>query len=98
MSAAHDLDAPELLEPKDYAASANLFVSHSSGPRRGGLRSYRFDTAADAIAFALQNFASRRPNEVVMTVDDKRFNLDALRAIQKLEGAQSGPSTDNTPA
>ena len=93
MSTARDLDAPELFESQDYAASANLFVCHA-GSRRGGLRSYRFDTAADAIAFALTNFASRRPSDVVLTVEDKRFNLDALRAIERQDGAPSGPCAD----
>lgn len=81
MSNAKDLDAAELFAADDRAAPADLFVARRAGSGRGGLTHHRFDTAVEAIAFALERFASRGPNDVVMAVEDKRFNLTAMRAI-----------------
>jgi hypothetical protein len=86
MSRATDLDTADVFAAADLTAPADLFVTRRAGSGRSGLSCRRFDTAMEAIAFALDNFASRGPNDVVMAVDDKRFNLAALRAISR-----SGP-------
>jgi hypothetical protein len=94
VSTAKDLDAAELFEADDRTAPADLFVTRRAGSGRSGLTHHRFDTALEAIAFALDRFSSRGPNDVVMAVEDKRFNLAAMRAIQRAglhrEAASSG--------
>lgn len=83
MSPGKDLDAPELFDAADCEAPAELFVARRAGSARGGLSHHRFDTAEEAIAFAVDELASLGPNDVVMTVEDKRFNFVALRAIHR---------------
>ena len=94
MTASRDLDEAALFYLDDFETPADLFVARRAGSGRGGLQIHRFDTAADAIEFALGTFASRGPNDVVMTVDDKRFNLTALRAIQRTMDQRTAPPAD----
>lgn len=83
MSATNDIDGPEEFSEEDWQTPAELFVSRRAGSGRSGLSHHRFETAAGAIAFAIKNFAARGLNDVVMTVEDKRFNLGAVRKIHR---------------
>jgi hypothetical protein len=97
VSNARDLDAAELFASADRTAPADLFVARRAGSGRGGLTHHRFDTAAEAIAFALDRFASRGPNDVVMAVEDKRFNLTAMRLIHRSGARHEAAGTAGAP-
>lgn len=81
MSVSRRTDPVEAMESADYSLPAEIFVTRRNGSNRGGLRYHRFDTAAEAIEFAVEEFSSLRPDDLVMTVDDKRFNLGAIRTL-----------------
>ncbi len=77
-------DPSTAMSPDDFNEAAELFVARGIG-RRGGLGYRRFGTASDAIAFAVETFASARPEGVVMVIGDKRFDLGAIRSLHRLE-------------
>lgn len=83
MKAGHSADPADAMVSADYTLPAEIFVSRRSGARRGGLTCRRFATATEAIAFAVETFATLRPDDVVMTVEDKRFNLAAIRLMHR---------------
>jgi len=83
MSAGRAADPADAMVSEDYGRPAELFVSRHGSTRRGGLAYRRFATAREAIDFAVETFASLRPDAVVMTVEDKRFNLAALRLLHR---------------
>jgi hypothetical protein len=63
----------------DYAASAELFFG---GPARSRKMSYRrFDTAADAIAFAIEELDPASLNFATLEVDEVRFDRHAIRRL-----------------
>ncbi len=83
MSQARTYDPVEELSDEDFASPAELFVSRRAGTKRGGLGYHRFETAADAIDYAVEEFSKLRPDDLVMTIDNKRFNLGTLRALHR---------------
>jgi hypothetical protein len=63
----------------DYAASAELFFG---APMRSRKMSYRrFDTAADAIAFAIEELDPASLNFATLEVDEVRFDRHAIRRL-----------------
>ncbi|WMS44663.1 hypothetical protein RDV64_09880 [Acuticoccus sp. MNP-M23] len=70
----------------DLRSPAEIFISKGIGRKRNALGYHRFDTAAEAIDFAVEAFSDLGAEGLVMTVDDKRFNLAALRALHRSEG------------
>ncbi len=74
---------------EDLSSPAEIFISKGIGRKRNALGYHRFDTAAEAIEFAVEEFSDLGGEGLVMTVDDKRFNLTALRQIHRGEGAGS---------
>ena len=63
----------------DYAASAELFFG---APARSRKMSYRrFDTAADAIAFAIEELDPASLNFATLEVDEVRFDRHAIRRL-----------------
>lgn len=81
MSVGRATDPVEAMAEDDYASPAEIFISRRAGSSRGGLAYHRFSTAAEAIDFAVEEFSSLRPDDLVMAVENKRFNLGALRAL-----------------
>jgi hypothetical protein len=63
----------------DYAASAELFFG---APARSRKMSYkRFDSAADAIAFAIEELDPASLNFATLEVDEVRFDRHAIRRL-----------------
>jgi hypothetical protein len=65
----------------DYESPAELFV----GTRRSGTRSRlgyrRFDTAAEAIQFAVEDFPAMRALGAWMQVGDERYDSDDIHQL-----------------
>ena len=89
MKAEGSMQPADTMASEDFSAPAEIFVSRRPGSKRSALGYHRFDTAAEAIAFAVEEFPSMRSDALVMTVGNKRFDLGALRAIHD---ATSGAS------
>ncbi|ORE95604.1 hypothetical protein [Acuticoccus yangtzensis] len=70
---------PEQMEAADYSLPAELFVTRKAGSKRGGLHYHRFATATEAISFAAEEYKSLRPDDLVMAIDNKRFNLASVK-------------------
>jgi hypothetical protein len=65
----------------DYSLPAELFIAKRSRGSRGALGYHRFDTAAEAIRFAVEELASVRILGGFMQVGDKRFDAQSIRAL-----------------
>lgn len=83
MSNTSAVDPVDAMDTADFSSPAELFVSRRASSKRGGLAYHRFESASLAIDFAVEHFATLRPDELVMTVADKRFNLTSLKALSR---------------
>ena len=64
----------------DFASPADLFPARSRGGRRPvGYR--RFDTAAAAIQFAIEQMPAEFLNGTFMEVNDERFDGSGIRGL-----------------
>jgi hypothetical protein len=78
MTAAFD-DATDA-GPFDYSTAAELYSTKGRKFRRQPLGYRRFDCAADAIRFAVEEMSSDL-NSVWLEVDEKRFDSRAIRSL-----------------
>lgn len=76
-------DPVDEIAEEDFSSPAELFVSRGAGSKRGRLGYHRFDTVSAAIEFAVERYAKLRPDDLVMTVENKRFNLGTLRVMHR---------------
>ncbi|RAH95886.1 hypothetical protein DLJ53_33795 [Acuticoccus sediminis] len=83
MSGDRRTDPADVMTEEDFGLPTDIFVSRRANSKRGGLHYHRFATAAEAIEFALENYSSARPDDLVMSVDDKRFNLAAVKVMHR---------------
>jgi hypothetical protein len=65
----------------DYGAAAELFPTRSWKSRRQALKYRRFDSAADAIRFAIEDLPPGLLAGAYLEVDEERFNADAIRGL-----------------
>ncbi len=63
----------------DYDAPADFFASRSRKGR--AMRYRRFDTAAEAIRFAIEELPAPLLIGVYLQVEDERFDGDQIRAL-----------------
>ncbi|MFN0219879.1 MAG: hypothetical protein ACKVP4_13815 [Hyphomicrobium sp.] len=68
-----------------YAAPADLFVA-TSMRRNGAVKYQRFDTAADALRFAIEALEPTLLRGTVLEVDEERYDAAAMRALYDSAG------------
>jgi len=78
MAACDSVDAADLF---DFEAAAELFSVHSrKSPRQfGGYR--RFDRAADAIRFAIEDLPPKLLRGICLEVEEMRFDSTDIRRL-----------------
>jgi hypothetical protein len=65
----------------DYNAAAELFPTRRRIPRRQPLGYRRFDQAAQAIRFAIEDLPADLLNGAYLEVEEERFNSDQIRGL-----------------
>jgi hypothetical protein len=66
----------------DYTTTAELYLPKSTGGSiRRSMGYRRFDTAAGAIRFAIEDFPAVLASGVWMLVGDERFNIAGIRQL-----------------
>ena len=74
-------DGSESKTAFDYGRSAELFPTRSRKPRRSPLSYKRFDTAAAAVRFAIEELPSELLLGAYLQVDEERFGSDGIRRL-----------------
>jgi hypothetical protein len=65
----------------DYSAAAELYPSRSRGPRKQPVGYKRFEQAAEALRFAIEEMPSESLVGAYLEVDEGRFDADEMRAL-----------------
>jgi hypothetical protein len=65
----------------DYGRSAELFPTRSRKPRRNATTYKRFDTAAAAVRFAIEELPSDLLLGAYLQVEEERFGSDGIRRL-----------------
>jgi hypothetical protein len=69
----------------DYEAAAELFPTRKRMPRRQPLGYKRFEHAAQAIRFAIEDLPAEYLNGAFLEVDERRFNSEEIRRLYERE-------------
>lgn len=65
----------------DYSARAELYPARGRGMRRQAVSFKRFETAADAIRYAMEELEPQLLIGAVLEVDEERFDGNAIRNL-----------------
>lgn len=65
----------------DFSARAELYPARARGMRRQAVSYKRFDSAADAIRFAIEELPPELLNGAVLEVDEERFDGAAIKSL-----------------
>ncbi len=65
----------------DYGASAELFPAKGRGQRRQSVSYKKFDTAADAIRYAMEDLEPQLLIGAILEVDEQRFDGIAIKNL-----------------
>jgi len=65
----------------DYMVPAELFPAKGRGMGRGSVGYKRFDTAADAIRFAIEDLDPLLLSGAILEVDEERFDGVAIKNL-----------------
>ena len=69
----------------DYRAAAELFPTRSRKPGRHPIAYKRFDTAAAAVRFAIEELPAELLQGAYLQVQDDRFDSDGIRRLYDSE-------------
>jgi hypothetical protein len=69
----------------DYNAPAELFPSKGRGRSRSPVSYRRFDTAAEAVRFAIEELPPAFLSGAVLEVSEARFDMNEIRALYDAE-------------
>ena len=69
------------MEKFNYTAEAELFPSRSRASRRQPVGYRRFDSAAEAIRFAIEDLPAEFLPGTSLEVDEERFNAQEIRDL-----------------
>ena len=75
-----DLKAPDM-SAFNYNRSAELFPAPIRNKKRAGFTYRRFDNAAEAIRFAVEQLPTDSLNGAYLEVNEKRFDQAGIRAL-----------------
>ena len=65
----------------DYRLPGEIFIPKSSGMRRPGLTYRRFDTAAEAVRFAIETLTATALTACTVETDGKRLGSRELKVL-----------------
>jgi hypothetical protein len=68
-------------EPFDYGASCELFSARGRMASRQPCGYWRFDSAAEALRFAVENLPANLLASSYLEVNERRFDSKAIRAL-----------------
>jgi hypothetical protein len=68
-------------EPFDYDAEAELFSARSQKSNRHAFGYKRFDRAADAVRFAIEEFPPEQLLRTHLEVEESRFDRSGIRRL-----------------
>jgi hypothetical protein len=83
----------------DFGALAELYPCKGRGGARSPVTYHRFETAAEAIRFAIEELSPMLLNGAILEVDEERYHKDEIRAfydskefplIRRANGRKSG--------
>jgi hypothetical protein len=76
-----DPDSVEAAKPFDYEAVAELFPARNQKFNREFARYRRFESAAEALRFAMEEMPPKSLAGAWLEVEEERFDADAMRRL-----------------
>jgi hypothetical protein len=65
----------------DFGALAELYPCKGRGGARSPVTYHRFETAAEAIRFAIEELPPALLNGAILEIDEERYHKDEIRAF-----------------